>query len=82
MPEDHGSNTRCGIDPHRSVEVGPAVVVEVLNLDMRRLVYRVWQTQRDRDGYVDRVQRTERQLDGIPAPTDGKDMGDDHGPST
>jgi iron complex outermembrane receptor protein len=35
-------------------------------------------TQRDRDGYTDRVQNGFRQLDGIPAPTDGKDLGDDN----
>jgi iron complex outermembrane receptor protein len=34
-------------------------------------------TQRDQDGYTDRVQLAERQLDGIPAMTDGKDLGDD-----
>jgi iron complex outermembrane receptor protein len=34
-------------------------------------------TSRQRDGYNDRVQLAERQLSGIPAPTDGKDLGDD-----
>jgi iron complex outermembrane receptor protein len=34
-------------------------------------------TSRKRDGYNDRVQLAERQLSGIPAPTDGKDLGDD-----
>ncbi len=35
-------------------------------------------TQRDRDGYTDRVQHADRQLDGVALPTDGKDLGDDN----
>jgi iron complex outermembrane receptor protein len=35
-------------------------------------------TQRDRDGYTDRVQHGDRQLNGIALPTDGKDLGDDN----
>ena len=34
-------------------------------------------TSRNRDGYVQRVQLAERQLSGIPAATDGKDLGDE-----
>ena len=34
-------------------------------------------TSRQRDGYADRVQLAERQIDGIPAETDGVDLGDD-----
>jgi iron complex outermembrane receptor protein len=34
-------------------------------------------TSRNRDGYVKRVQLAERQLSGIPATTDGVDLGDD-----
>ena len=34
-------------------------------------------TSRNRDGYVNRVQLAERQLSGIPAQTDGVDLGDD-----
>ena len=35
-------------------------------------------SNRDRDGYVQRVQLAERQLSGVAAPTDGLDLGDDN----